>query len=260
MGFKLFLNDFFILILIIANAVVIFLTGFDSLILQYPWLNTFDNILTGLFFVELIVKLNAFGRKSYFKDAWNIFDFILVALALPSLVVFLFGIEIIDLDYLLALRTLRVFKFFRFIRFVPNINHIVNGIYRAMKASILIVLGFFIFNFTISLVTCFLFKELAPEFFDNPLISFYSTFKIFTVEGWYEIPDSIVENSGQVLTFFVRFYFIVILLIGGVFGLSLVNSIFVDAMVSGSSDAIENKLDALEKKMDNLLTTMEKNK
>jgi voltage-gated sodium channel len=41
---------------------------------------------------------------------------------------------------------------------------------------------------------------------------------------------------------------------GGILGLSIVNSIFVDAMVSDNNDELENKIDLLNKKIDKLLT------
>jgi len=47
--------------------------------------------------------------------------------------------------------------------------------------------------------------------------------------------------------------FIFILLTGGIFGLSLVNSIFVDAMVSDNNDELEKKIDDLNEKVSKLL-------
>lgn len=44
-----------------------------------------------------------------------------------------------------------------------------------------------------------------------------------------------------------------ILITGGIFGLSLVNSIFVDAMVQDNNDELEKKVDLLNKKIDRLL-------
>ena len=40
---------------------------------------------------------------------------------------------------------------------------------------------------------------------------------------------------------------------GGVIGLSIVNSIFVDSMVSDNNDSLELKVDALQRKIDLLL-------
>lgn len=253
MKLNLLLNERFILSLIIINSIIIFLSGFDAVIDSYPWIFFVDNIITSIFLLEVIYKIKEWGFKKYFDSNWNRFDFILVIFATPSLVAWSFGIDFFDVDYLLAFRILRAFKFFRFVKFIPNIDHIINGLGRASKASLLIIIAFFILNFTVSVVSCFIFKNAAPEYFGNPLISFYSIFKIFTVEGWYEIPDVISESYGKTSVFFIRLYFIVILFFGGIFGLSLVNSIFVDAMVSDNNEELEGKISELEIKIDQLI-------
>lgn len=256
---SLLLNDRFILVLILINVGILFATGFllpDGLLNK---LHVADHLITLVFVAEIVVKLRAYTVKGYFRDNWNTFDFILVLIAVPALLTWLLPVELLSLDFLLALRTLRVFKFFRFIRFVPNIEKIITGAFKAAKASLLILLAFFIFNFTVSLITCFLFRESAPEFFGDPLIAFYSTFKIFTVEGWYEIPDAIAETTNSnTIVFFTRLYFICILFVGGIFGLSLVNSIFVDAMISDNNNEMEADLKRLEEKMDKVLEQLDK--
>ena len=54
-------------------------------------------------------------------------------------------------------------------------------------------------------------------------------------------------------------YFIFVVFSGGIFGLSLVNSIFVDAMVSDNNDELEKKIDNLETKI-TLLINQNNNK
>jgi voltage-gated sodium channel len=116
-----------------------------------------------------------------------------------------------------------------------------------------VLIGFLIYNFIVAILSCFFYRQLAPEYFGNPLTSFYTIFRIFTVEGWYEIPDIISARSSNAISFLTKLYFTVILLTGGIFGLSLVNSIFVDAMVSDNNDALEKKVNELQKKIDLLL-------
>lgn len=98
-----------------------------------------------------------------------------------------------------------------------------------------------------------MFKELSPEYFGNPVKSMYSIFRIFTVEGWYEIPDQIARQSNMINSFFIKGYFIFILIAGGILGLSLVNSIFVDSMVMDNNDDLEKKVDALNEKIEILI-------
>ncbi|MCC5915743.1 MAG: hypothetical protein JJU02_00295 [Cryomorphaceae bacterium] len=81
------------------------------------------------------------------------------------------------------------------------------------------------------------------------------------MEGWYEIPDSMIENNtfSPFVEFFIRIYFVTILFVGGIFGLSLVNSIFVDSMISDNNNPLEEKIENLNKKVDEL-TEIIKNK
>ena len=254
---KLFLNEKIILILILLNSVTIFVSGFEIAPNNRFILSLTDNLITGLFIAEIIVKFQEFGIKNYFKSIWNKFDFILVALSFPTLIAFIGNLEITSFSFLLVFRVMRVFKSFRFLKFIPGIEHLVKGIRRALKASVVVLIGFVIYIFIIGIFSFYLFKEISPEYFGNPLKSLYSIFKIFTVEGWYEIPEQLTGGLSATTSFFTYMYFIFVVTSGGIFGLSLVNSIFVDAMVSDNNDELENKIDLLDQKIDKLLTKKE---
>jgi voltage-gated sodium channel len=251
---KLFLNDKFILALILLNAVIIFVSGFESFASDRFFLALLDNLLTGFFILELAIKFNEFGIKKYFESNWNRFDFILIALSIPSLIAFILSRDIADLDYILVFRVMRVFKSIRFLKFIPGIDHLVRGVARALKASIIVLLGFVIYIFIIGVFSFYMYKGVSPEYFGNPINALYSTFRIFTVEGWYEIPEQLAQSLSPVKSFFTYVYFIFVVVSGGIFGLSLVNSIFVDAMVSDNNDDLEKKVDELNSKIDRLLT------
>lgn len=253
---SLLLNERFILLIIFINAILLFLQGFNFSIGIKDALVQFDNLITIIFVFEMIVKVKEYGRKGYFSSNWNIFDFSLVLLALPSLLIWKSNSGLLDLDFLLALRVTRAFKFFRFMRFFPDIDSLIKGVSRAFKASLVLLVGFFIFIFVTSIITTFMFSDFSPEFFGNPLKSFYSVFKVFTVEGWYEIPDQLAESVAEHsprFSVFITVFFSLVLLIGGIFGLSIVNSIFVDTMVSDNNEELEAKVESLEKKIDLLL-------
>jgi voltage-gated sodium channel len=250
---RLFTNNKFIFSLVVLNAILIFIAGFfPTESLWAKRLDFADNVCSLLFTVEAVVKIKTFG-KDYFKDKWNIFDFILVILVLPSLIIWFSPYSAYSLKFLLSLRVLRVFKFFRVLKFVPNIEHIANGVMRALRSSIVVVIAFFMLNFILAIVSFSFFRDVAPEYFGNPLMAFYTTFKIFTVEGWYEIPDIIAERTNSVLLAVgIKIYFVFLLFGGGIFGLSLINSIFVDSMMSDNNDELIHKLEAIEKKLDAL--------
>jgi len=154
---------------------------------------------------------------------------------------------------MLVFRVLRAFKSFRFLKFIPGIEHLMIGIQRALKASLIVLFGLIIYIFIIGIFSFYIFHTSAPECFGNPLTSLYSIFKIFTIEGWFDIPEQVTKGYTPVSAFFTYFYFIFILLTGGIFGLSLVNSIFVDAMVSDNNDELEVKIDKLDAKISKLI-------
>lgn len=67
----------------------------------------------------------------------------------------------------------------------------------------------------------------------------------------------IADQTNTAIAFFSKLYFILILLTGGIFGLSLVNSIFVDAMVSDNNEDLEKKVDELSKEISRLRQNLE---
>ena len=176
-------------------------------------------------------------------------------MSIPALVSWILGLPLTGLSFFLVFRVLRVFKSFRFIKFIPGINDLISGISRALKTSFIILLGFAIYIFIIGILSCYLYRNAAPEYFGDPILSFYSIFKIFTMEGWTEIPETIALNSSPAIAVLTKIYFVIILITGGIFGLSLVNAIFVDAMLSDNTEGIERKIDKLDAKIDSFINS-----
>ena len=54
----------------------------------------------------------------------------------------------------------------------------------------------------------------------------------------------------------IRAYFCAILILGGIIGMSFINSIFVDAMVADNNDEVMNKLNEMQKTLDELKEKM----
>lgn len=252
---RIFLNERLILSVILCNAVVMFLLAFE----QYSnnvYLDVLDHIFTIFFAFEVAIKIGLLSWRVYISDRWNLFDFVITIISLPSLLLLIFK-DFPDLSALLVFRVARVAKFFRFLRFIPDIQNLIQGVKRAIRASVFVFIVLFIYIFILSLFSCFLFKDVCPEHFKNPVDAFYSIFKIFTVEGWYEIPDTISARSNFFTGMWVKLYFVLVVLTGGIFGFSIVNAIFVDEMVKDNNDDLEAQVKELHKKIDLLLAQKE---
>lgn len=248
---RFFTNDIIMLVLVLINTGIIFISGFIPE--QGGTLLIIDSLFTLLFLFEALVKIYVLGFSGYWSDGWNRFDFILVLLALPSCIN-VFGYDFPGTSILLSLRMMRAFKSFRLLKFIPNVDNLLNGIKLAFKASYIVAIGMIVFLLIFSIITTFLFGSAAPHYFGNPALSVYSIFRLFTIEGWYEMPEAIAANSGTAMAVFARIYFSILLFMGGIIGMSLVNSIFVDAMAADNNDEVLDKLSQLEKKIDKLNT------
>ena len=245
---KIFLNEHIILCVILVNAAIIFAqeSGVDSLALSVA-----DLVCTLIFIIEMVVKHIEYGFKGYWRDGWNRLDGVLVILSLPSLVAFFVPAGMIgNLSVLLVLRLLRVLRFFRIIHIFPNFSTIARNFGKAIRDSYGVFAGFIVLILIVALVSCALFRDSAPEYFATPIDSIYAIFRICTGEGWNEIPDTIAEGSSIVTARWVRLYFSVLLIICSIIGLSLVNAIFVDAMVSDNNDDLEKQVKELNNKLD----------
>ncbi|MGN0033936.1 MAG: ion transporter [Candidatus Limimorpha sp.] len=248
---RLFLNDNFILALVLLNCFVIFLQCYDY---KIAFMGFYDNIFTLLFTFEMAIKIKEFGWKNYWRSSWNKIDFVITTISLLSLIQFItYDPYSQALGYITVLRALRALKLIRILKFIPDLGKILSGLRRAIKTTYFIIIAFLIIIFIVSIVTCVLFKNLSPEYFSNPIDSIYSTFRIFTVEGWYEIPDSIVDGRDSgLMRFLVRLYFSTILFFGGIIGVSIINSLLVDTMAEDNNDEVLEHIKNLERQIEEL--------
>ena len=212
---KIFLNDRFILSVILLNSCIIYaqVDGYENLAI-----GLLDTMCTLVFLAEMLVKQAVFGLRNYWKDGWNRFDGILVILSLPSVMALFIPNDLADWSILLIFRLLRVLRFFRVLHFFPNFSKVVAGFKAAMRESYAILLSFAVIIIIFGLFNCSLFKEADPDHFATPLQSIYAVFQICTVEGWYEIPNTIATYYGQTTwaAECVRIYFCVLLNLGGI--------------------------------------------
>ena len=250
---KLFLNERVILWVVVINMLVIFLQGCG---LNNAVMGVIDILCTVIFVVEMVIKLRTYGFRKYWHDGWNILDGTVTLLSLPALLVYLFpatgGMKI-----LVVLRVLRVFKSFRAARHFPHLREIWKGFKLALRQSAGFLLGYFIIIVVIAMFNSALFCQAAPQYFATPLDAIYSVFQLFTVEGWYDIPNAVAGEMAPIGAHLVRIYFCILLIGGGIIGMSLINSIFVDALASDNNDDVKAQLHDIEQKIEDLRKLLE---
>ena len=236
---------------IMTNAIIIFVLAFPSLE-DNIILIRIDHIFIILFVLEAIVKIASLGAGPYFKDGWNRFDFIIVILSLPELTHGFFNLGTFG-SVILIFRLFRLIRLLRFVKFVPNMIHILAGLRRAFKASVFVFVALFFMNFILAVLSTYMYGKVIPEYFGDPVTSAFTIFQMFTLEGWNEIPQAIADAGFEKWKLFgSRIYFLIVVLSGGILGMSLANAIFVDEMTIDNNRLLEEKIDTLQVKIDEL--------
>jgi voltage-gated sodium channel len=249
----------FIMLIIVLNCVVLFLHSFNRYHGYYMLLEWVDHFCTILFVVELIVNIYERGW-AYLKDPWHLFDAFIIMVCVITFVIFILHLNdlIPDLEYLLVARVLRVLKFYRLFEGSVNIRSMFKALGKGLRASFYVVGAFLVYNFVVSLISYYIFHGFSPEHYDNGFLSFYSTFKAFTGQA-FEIADS-MSFQNPIAIFFVKFYFILVVISGGIIGLSLINTIFINEVTGEHAKETQSEISEVQveiKQLKEKLSTME---
>lgn len=248
--FRVLIRERVVMTVIVLNALAMFLHAFQAFPEAFRDAMYWLDYACALFFVvEMGTKIRLWRWDAFWRNGWNRFDFFVVALSVP----FLFSpapfISLESFGAVLLLRLGRLARLFRLFYFIPNQEEIQRGIARALRASVGVFLAIFLYTFTLTLFSYSLFHSHAPSYFGDPLLSMYSMFQIFTVEGWYEIPNQIAKQASWPIATFARVYFSFTVLTGGILGLSLANAVFVDEMVLDNTRHLEADVAALREEL-----------
>ncbi len=234
------------------NMAIVFARAFPAVArsqVDFP-LAALDYACLVYFFVEILLKIGLTGWSVFWNRNMNRFDFIIVAVSVPALLSPFMQMD--DLSWLLVLRGFRLFRFLRVLRFIPNADRVWAGVMRALRASVGLIFALTLYNLVLGLMAAHLFADISPEHFGDPLISIYTIFKVFTVEGWFDVPDAVAKSHGGTVAWMVRAFFVWAVVTGGLLGLSLTNAVLVDEMVMDNNNELEEQVGALSVQLERI--------
>lgn len=185
----------FVIGVIIFNAIIMGLETSPDLMASWGGTLIFlDHICLAIFVLELVLKMAVY-RLPFFKDGWNIFDTLVVAIA------FLPGAGPWS-----VLRSLRVLRVLRLLTAAPSLKRVVAALFHAIPglSGVIIILG--IFFYSSAILATGLFGEAHPEWFGSLGRSFYTLFQIMTLESWsMGIVRPVMETHPWAWAFFIPF-------------------------------------------------------
>lgn len=163
----------FIIVLILVNAVILGLETSPAIMDRIGGvLILINQVVLAVFVVEILIKLYAFGFR-FFRSGWNVFDFLVVGIALVPAT-----------GPLEVLRALRILRVLRLLSQVQRLRNIIESLMRALPGmgwtTALLLLVFYIF----AVMGTMMFRDAFPEYWGNLARSFFSLFQIMTLESW----------------------------------------------------------------------------
>jgi len=192
-----FVQTFTILVIII-NALVLGLETSADMMNNYGRILLFiDKLCLIIFIIEIITKLLAY-QKLFIRNSWNIFDVIVVAIALVP-----------GAGPWVVLRTLRVLRVLRLLSMIPKLRIVVEAFLHSIPGLAGVAAVMVIFFYTASVLVTKLFQDSFPEWFGTIGKSLYTLFQIMTLESWsMGIVRPVMEQYPMSWLFFIPFIII----------------------------------------------------
>ncbi|MFU8865786.1 MAG: ion transporter [Rhodobacterales bacterium] len=185
----------FVIGVILVNAVTLGLETSQTVMANAGALIlTIDRICLSIFVAEIVLKLFAQGGR-FFRSPWNLFDFVIVGIALVP-----------GAQGMSVLRALRILRVLRVISVAPRLRRVVEGFITALPGMGSVFLLMAIIFYIGAVMATKLFAETFPEWFGTLGRSGYSLFQIMTLESWsMGIVRPVMEIYPYAWAFFVPF-------------------------------------------------------
>lgn len=226
--------------LIIANAIILgaltYRPGLSPTLVTV--LEVLDNAITWVFVAEISAKLYVY-RFQFFKEGWNVFDFVVVGVSLiPGASAFT------------VLRALRVLRVLRLLRFVPMMKRITEALLKSIPGMGAILAVIILIIYVGAVMATNMYGATAnPEvhgMFATLPDSALTLFQLMTMDGWSEILAAVSEDGHP----YAWIFFLVFIFIGSFAVLNLFIALIVEALTNEQKAALDEQIEQIEAAME----------
>lgn len=231
----------FIVFVIIINTIVLGIQTSDrhSINVQF-FLEAINKICITIYILEAVLEIFAW-RFLYFKNGWNVFDFVIVIIALVPISNIFTGLRLFRL-----LRAIRSFSALRILSNVKQLSKIIQAIISSLPGITWTVVLMVIFYYIYGLIGIHLFCASFPDRFSSFSVVFVTLFTLTTLSDWQSIVYPIVNIFPLAWLYFITFFTMSSYIL-----LNLIVGIVVDNIsnISEDEDNDSMKLDELKIKI-----------
>jgi voltage-gated sodium channel len=199
-----------VVVVILANALVLGLQTYPSLEREHgDTLDLLNGLFLGFFVVEIGLRIASYGRRpwNYFRDGWNVFDFVAVGLA------FVPGLQ----RNSTVLRLARLARIVRVVHLLPDVRILITAVIRSLPplASMAILTTLILFVY--GMVGWQLFGEELPQHWGTIGEAMLTLFVMLTLENFPAYMDQGMEIHPWSWVFFVSFVLVAAFVVINVF-------------------------------------------
>ena len=202
---------------ILASALYAGVSSYDIPSDYIYLLEFFDYGITIFFTIEILIRIVA--EKSlvkFFKDGWNVFDFIIVTISL---------VPVGGTESVFVARLLRIIRILRIVTVVPAFRHIIEALIKTIPRVGFIALLMFIFIYIWGAIGTLIFGELEADRWGNIGVAMLTLMQVATYDDWGAIMGDVIGVYPMSWIYFVSF-----IIINAVVLLNMVIGVIVDVM------------------------------
>lgn len=194
------LFELFIILVIIASALLIGVKTYQLPSWVKPLIDGLDLLITLIFLVEISIRfLGEPQKRAFFRNGWNVFD---------TLIVFISLIPIDDTDSALVARLVRVFRVLRMVSIVPELRLLLNSIISALPRLGYVAALIFIIFYIYAAAGSLFFDRINPELWGNISIAMLTLFRVMTFEDWTDVMYETMDVYPWSWIFYLTFIFL----------------------------------------------------
>ncbi|MYC34232.1 MAG: ion transporter [Chloroflexi bacterium] len=210
--------EYFIIAVIIVNGIILGLETSGTVDRLYgEWLRMGNEVALWVFIVEAALKMLARWPRSwrYFRDGWNIFDFLVIVFALVPAT----G------QFAMIARLARLLRVVRLISAIRDLRLIVAALVRAIPSVGHVIMLMSIVVYIYAIMGYHLFHQIDPARWGNLGLSVLTLFNIITLDNWTNVMDTAMRHYPWAWIYFVSFVVVGTFVVINMFIAIIINSL-----------------------------------
>jgi voltage-gated sodium channel len=208
----------FIIGVILVNAVLVGLETSEDLLARYGTVFELVNaVVIGIFVVEIAFRLTSYWPRphAFFRDSWNVFDFVIVALSLLPAA----G------SFATVARLARLLRVVRLVSVLPELRLIVGTMLRSFGSMISIVLLLALVMYVYAVLGYHMFGAIDPAHWGDLGTAARTLFEALTLEGWLELQEAVIAQVPLAWLFFGSYILLAVFIVVNLFIAVILNNL-----------------------------------